>query len=78
MITILWRYAEYKGYDTSVGENENILSYRDGSTVSEYAVEAMKWACGAGIISGDNGMLNPGEHARRSHMAQMMMRFLES
>lgn len=78
LITILWRYAEYKGYDTSVGENENILSYRDGSTVSEYAVEAMKWACGAGIISGDNGMLNPGEHARRSHMAQMMMRFLES
>ena len=49
---MLYRYAQYKGYDVSEGENTNILSYSDVSSVSEYAMEAMQWACGAGIIGG--------------------------
>lgn len=48
LATMLYRYAQYKGYDVSVGENTNILSYSDVSSVSEYAMEAMQWACGAG------------------------------
>ena len=48
--TILFRYAQYKGYDVSVGEDTNILSYADAFSVSEYAIPAMQWACGAGLI----------------------------
>lgn len=48
----------------SVGENTNILSYNDAFEISEYAIPAMQWACGAGIISGnDDGTLNPAGHA---------------
>ncbi|MBQ7981943.1 MAG: S-layer homology domain-containing protein, partial [Clostridia bacterium] len=35
--TILWRYAKYKGYDVSGGEDTNILSYEDAFSISEYA-----------------------------------------
>ena len=44
MVTILWRYAKYKGYDVSIGENTNILSYGDAFEISEYAIPAMQWA----------------------------------
>ena len=64
LASILWRYAKYKGYDVSVGENTNILSYEDAFDISEYAIPAMQWACGAGIIRGnDDGTLNPAGHA---------------
>ena len=60
LASILWRYAAYKGYDISIGENTNILSYADAFDISEYAIPAMQWACGAGIMSGDdNGSLTP-------------------
>ena len=79
LASILWRYAKYKGYDVSVGEDTNILSYEDAFNISEYAIPAMQWACGAGIISGnDDGTLNPGGHAQRAHAAQMLMKFLEN
>jgi hypothetical protein len=52
LATILYRYAQYKGYDVSVGEDTNILSYEDASDISEYAITAIQWACGAGIMQG--------------------------
>ncbi len=44
---IMHRYAEYKGYDVSVGENTNILFYDDFDRISEYAIAAMRYACGS-------------------------------
>lgn len=79
LASILWRYANDKGYDVSVGEDTNILSYEDAFNISEYAVPAMQWACGAGIISGnDDGTLHPEGHAQRVHTAQMLMKFKEN
>ncbi|WP_458407976.1 S-layer homology domain-containing protein [Anaerotignum sp.] len=76
LASILFRYAKFKGYDVSVGENTNILSYKDAFEISEYAIPAMQWACGAGIISGNtDGTLNPDGQAQRSHAAQMLMKF---
>ena len=76
LATMLYRYAQYKGYDVSVGENTNILSYSDVSSVSEYAMEAMQWVCGAGIIGGKDGMLDPAGNATRAEVATMLMRFV--
>ncbi|MBO5149927.1 MAG: hypothetical protein J6B66_06820, partial [Anaerotignum sp.] len=57
----------------------NILSYEDAFSISEYAIPAMQWACGAGIISGDEGgALHPGGFAQKVHTAQMLMKFLEN
>lgn len=76
---ILWRYAKHKGYDVSVGENTNILSYEDALTVSEYAIPAMQWVCGAGIIEGieknSSMYLDPQGDAIRCQAATIMMRF---
>ena len=76
---MLWRYAKSEGYDVSIGENTNILSYTDASDVAEYAIPAMQWSCGVGIINGtgDGSTLSPQGEATRAQVAAMLMRFCE-
>ena len=52
LVTILYRLAQAAGVDVSIGEETNILSYPDAEKVSPYAVEAIQWAVGAGILNG--------------------------
>lgn len=79
MVTILYRYCEYKGIDVSIGEFTNILSYADVSDISSWAMEAMQWACGSGVIQGiaknDTLYLEPQGDAIRSQSATMIFRF---
>ena len=79
LAVMLYRYAQHEGYDVSIGEDTNILSYADAFTVSEYAVSALQWACGAGIISGtgDGSTLTPQGEATRAQVATVLMRFCE-
>ena len=77
MAAILYRYAQYKKYDVSVGEDTNILSYADAQSVSAYAIPAMQWAGGAGIVNGSDGKLNPQNNATRAEVATMLMRYCE-
>lgn len=79
LAAILYRYAAYKGYDVSIGEDTNILSYDDFADLSEYAIPAMQWACGAGVITGvtDTTLVPQGE-ATRAQVAAMLMRFVEA
>jgi len=78
LVTILWQYARYIGCDVSVGEEANILSYDDAFTISEYAVPAFQWACGAGITEGNkiDGIrnLDPRLPSTRAQTADMLMR----
>ena len=76
--TMLYRYAVAKGYDVSIGESTNILSYADFASISEYAVPAMQWACGSGMITGvTDSTLEPAGTATRAQCAAMLMRFVE-
>lgn len=76
LATMLWRYAQHIGQDVSVGEDTNILSYEDAFDISEYAIPAMQWACGAGIMGGyGNGKLGPNDGATRAQAAAMLMRY---
>ena len=79
MVTILYRYAQHKGYDVSIGEDTNILSFNDALTVSGYAVPAMQWACGSDLMAGarqDGGMaLAPRDTTTRAQMATLLTRF---
>lgn len=78
MATMLHRYAQYKGYDVSIGENTNILSYTDAADVGEYAIPAMQWAVGAEIINGTSDhTLSPEGDATRAEVAVILMRFCE-
>lgn len=74
---IMYRYAQYKGYDVSAGENTNILSYADAQMVSEYAIPAVQYAVGSGLLQGDTEKyLNPQENATRAEFAAILHRFV--
>ena len=79
LVTILYRYAQYKKLDVSVGEDTNILSYDDAFDVSEWAIPAMQWACGSGIVNGIDKdgklVLAPADSSTRAVVATMLWRF---
>lgn len=76
---ILYRYAKSKDIDVSVGENTNILSYVDVQQASEYAIPALQWAVGAGVLNGKNGgRLAPTGTATRAEIAAIMQRWCEN
>lgn len=78
LAAILYRYAVYVGYDVSIGEDTNLLSYDDFEDLSEYAIPAMQWACGTGIVNGTSeSTLTPQGEAERAQVAAMLMRFCE-
>ena len=78
-MTILFRYTKYKGYDVSVGENTNILSYTDAKDISEYAVPAMQYAVGSGLMKGKTeSTINPLDNATRAEIAAILQRFFET
>lgn len=78
MAAILYRYAQYKGCDVSVGEDTNILSYTDAAQVASYAVPTFQWAVGAGIINGTTATtLSPKGSATRGQVAAILHRYCE-
>lgn len=75
---ILYRYAQSKGIDVSAGEDTNILSYADALQASEYAIPALQWAVGAGVLNGKSGnLLAPTGTATRAEIAAIMQRWCE-
>ena len=74
LITILYRYAENKGYNVS--KSASLDSFTDGSAVSTYAKPAMQWAVGMNFLSGNT--LTPCAPASRAQIAQVLMRFCKA
>ena len=78
LASVLYLYAQFKGYDVGVGEETNILSYDDASDISEYAISAMQYTIGAGIIGGKTiSTVNPKDNATRAEIAVILYRFIE-
>lgn len=76
--TILYRYAQFKGYDTTQG-GMAMREFSDYETISDYARPAMAWAVNAGIMGGmDDGTLMPQGKATRAEVATMLMNFCEN
>ena len=76
LATMLYRYAELTGKDVS--KSTSLDSFKDGSKVSGYAVEALKWAAAEGIVTGKTGgVIDPQAGATRAETATMLMRFCE-
>ena len=75
---VLYRYAKYKGYDVSTGENTSLQGFADADRISVWAEDAMQWAVGEGLINGrGNGMVDPSGNASRAEMAAILYRFCE-
>ncbi|HIZ43234.1 MAG TPA: glycoside hydrolase family 92 protein [Firmicutes bacterium] len=77
MAVMLYRYANFMGYDTS--ETASFEGYVDRDKVDEFAEEAMAWAVGSGMISGkyEQTVLDPQGSASRAECATMLQRFIE-
>ncbi len=77
LATMLYRYAQSKGYDTTQG-GMAIREYADFEQISGYAVEAMTWAVNTGIINGTSSTtISPQGPAARAQVATILMRFIE-
>ena len=76
LVTILYRYAETKGYDVSA--SADLAGYPDGEEIQAYAREAMAWAVAENIIQGmEDDTLKPAGNASRAQIATILMRFCE-
>ena len=76
---IMHRYAAYKKYDISAGENTNILSYADYAEISEYAIPSVQYAVGSGLMKGKtDSTINPSDNATRAETAEILKRFIEA
>ncbi len=59
LAAILHGYAIYRNADVSVGEDTNILSFEDAFEISEAAIPAVQWMCGAGLMQDEDGYILP-------------------
>lgn len=75
LVTMLFRYANYRGADTSA--RAELSAFPDADSVNDFASEAMQWAAAVGIIKGDNGHINPQGNANRAECATIIMRYME-
>ncbi len=81
--TMLYRYAKSKGY--TVETDGSYEGFPDAGEVQEFAIDAMRWAVGSGIISGktldgspeSKKYLQPQGNSSRAECAQMVQRFME-
>ena len=76
LAAILYRYAVYGGM-TAVTLEENLGSFADTAQLSAYAIQAMNWAVGQGLIKGSGSNLVPKAQATRAQVAAIIHRYLE-
>ena len=72
LAAILWRYAG------SPASGHTLTGYTDTDEISSWAMEAVRWANGNGILNGDgSGHLMPKGNASRAQVAQMIRNFVD-
>ena len=72
MAAILYRYA---GSPAPAG---SLDGFADAASASDYAVDALRWAVGEGLLTGkDGGRLDPTGTASRAELAQILARFAQ-
>lgn len=77
LAAIFYRYAQYKGYDTTQG-GMAIREFGDYESISDYAMSAMAWAVNTGLVKGDSNLLYPKGTATRAELAALFHRFAEN
>lgn len=78
-MTILFRYALTKQYDTGIENTEGLMSYSDEASVSDYSEEAMLWAVDHQYLRGTAAnTLSPQGAITRAQATAILMRFLNA
>lgn len=77
MVTILYRYLQYKNI-TPEGA-KSIEAFADAGDVSSYAVDAVQWAYGTGLVKGTSETsLSPKVKTTRAQVATIILRYTEN
>ena len=76
LAAMLFRFAVYQGM-SAVTLEENLAPFADRADVAAYAVPAMNWVVGQGILQGKDGSLLPQAPVDRAQLAAMLRRYLE-
>ena len=76
MALIMYNFTKAMGYD--ITGSASLDKFSDSASVHSWAADAMKWAAGTGIMSGNtDGTLNPRGTATRAQVATIMMNYVE-
>ena len=76
LAAIFYRYSNYKNYNTSAFDD--LSGFSDADKISGWAVSAMQWAVGAGLLKGANGTMAPGDNTTRSQVATILQRYFST
>ena len=76
MAAILYRYAQYKKYNTAASSSLN--GFTDQASVSGYATASLEWAVAEKMVNGSAGKLMPTGNATRAQVAAILHRFVEN
>lgn len=71
---ILYRYSNYKNYDTTQG-GMAIREFTDYESISDYGLQSMGWTVNTGILQGSDNKLMAKDNATRAEVASILMRF---
>ena len=77
MVVMLYGYAKLKGY--TLAEGADLSAYKDADEISAWALEAVRWAKGANLITGRSAdLLAPKGTTTRAEAATILRNFLEN
>ena len=77
MALIIYRFAKMQGFD--VAGASNLENFTDAKGVSDWALDAMKWAIKTELVNGTSETtLSPKATATRAQVAAILMRFCEN
>lgn len=76
VVTLLYRCAAVQGSDLEAAGETDLLRFRDGAECSDYAVSALKWAVGNGIMQGTGQDLLPTAICTRAQTAQLLKNYI--
>ena len=76
LMTILYRFAEYKDYELS--SRISLINYKDAEIISKYAYDAFSWAMATKVASErTEKYLKPRSSATRAEVAAAFQNFIE-
>ena len=76
---ILYRYAAYKGYDTTTSDNATLDNFNDASSISSGFDNVLLWANDKGYIGGlTETTLAPQGSTTRAQASAILLRFLRA
>lgn len=76
LAVMLYRFAQYMGCDVSA--STDLSGYADADEISHYALAAMEWANGEGLLYGmGDGTMAPQDTATRAQVDAIIQRFCQ-